>query len=800
MHNRLGLICVCAMMVVAAPAWGLEVKATLRESASVARHPGVVAMSVPFARGSLADAARLSVTVEGKLTPAQCRSLAPWDDGSVRWAQVVFLCDLPAGGEVNVVLRDDGRNAAPDTPVRVQDGADAVAVDCGPLQFSIPRKTNGLFKSVKVDGRETLTAKGRGIVLFPEQGDAVEAGPPTTVMVEEAGPLRVVVRAQGVVPGVHNDRIGYTVRLTAHAGQKRLDARVWIENAGARGYGVAPEWFWFKGLAVELGLDLGGAVTAVCEATTAPDGLRVEQRCPGARWDNFAYTITSAGKPLGKGQRTDGVVTLQSAGGQLTTAIRHFWQNYDKAIELDGTSLRLWLWPIGSQWPRPEGFGGDVGGGGDRDFIAQTRKPKLTALPGGVRKSHEFTLDFSGRAARETLAELAAPVMGLDPAYVAGTVAANALFAPAQTMSGDEEVDWKLRFWNSMAAAMVDPNNKGGLPQARSTGAEANSVWFGWMDFGDLPTPTGTHYSGQVAPRHLHQDWTWLALLQYLRTGERGYFDLGLEMARHQIEVDQDWSDRDAEPARWLGTSERGFGETHFAPMAGGGQPSVAANWISGVVLYYLLTGDPMAKDAALRNLQASQAWVRQVADKPGPSLPYPTTMRVMRNLLSTHAMTGDAKRLDEVRTLISSHLAKRYQAWGPLMFNAQDEVRSQDYNRLAEGYCLNVPTLCEAHFRTGDELLGKMIREAVKADLPHTFYLSSLCMSDLQAYAGWLDKNAAGIAAAGDNFADGFPESRKPPIFHPGQNDWSGRAAMFLHAGHALQYVLWRQRQTKPE
>jgi hypothetical protein len=801
-----------ALGIAAAPVYAVEATLTVRETAGVARPDGVVNGGVPFAQGAVTNCSVLSVSIGGKPVPAQFEPIAKWADGSVRWALMTCRAAVPAKGTTDLTVRDDGRNPAPKSPIEVVESADAVRVSTGPLRFSVSKKRFGLLDGLEVDGKARLSPEGRGLVLYaagpPKQverrdqwivkvteydpGAAIVAGPPSEVVVEQRGPMRAVIAMRGRFPGVHKDMVGYTARLTADAGGKAVNLRVWLENDGAHGYKKPSECFHFDGLAVELGLDLGGPITATCEGVSTGGAFRVRQTCGGQNWSQLAYAITSGTNRLAQGKHTDGVVALAGPQGRLTAAVRHFWQNYDKAIAVDGAKLNVWLWPTDAQWPR---LGSGVG-----RYREPPRFTKFTlnALPGGVHKGHEIGLDFSGRPAAETHAELAAPLTAVAPAYFAATEAANALFAPADAKSGDEELDWKFRAWNNMAANIVDPESPGGLVHAATKGAEPGSVWFGWMDFGDICSPYGGNYGGWVAPRNLHHDWTWVVLLQYLRTGDPAYLERGTAMARHQMEVDFNWSDRDAAPHRRLFRHDTTDSATHtrWSNEYGFALPRAEKNWLSGVALYYLLTGDPKARECALRNYEGlKEGWIEPVKAKPSPHHPLYPSLLTIRNLLALHAITGESKYLDDIQTLFEKHILEGEKEWGPHLFDPRRELRGQEHHQLANQYCYGIATLCELHHRTGDDKIDALLKAGAAKPFANTFYEAPLYLSDLYAYVGHITDKREAIEKGMDAFIDTFPESKHPPIFRPGMMAWTERPAMVLQAGHVLQWVAWQQR-----
>jgi len=782
-------LALCASM----PASALEAELTVQESAGVARKPAAVTCGVPFAQGAVKDATALSAQVGGKAVPAQFATLAKWSDGSVRWVLMDCQLEVDAGGKAKLAVRDGGAGPAPAGPVKVTDGAEEVAVSTGPLSISISKKESSLFKSLKVDGAELLAAGSRGLVLTTEDGKQTPAGAPSEVKVEAAGPMRATVCVRGVFPGVHDGRLGYTVRTTAYAGSKMLKVRVWLENNGAHGFKAKSEWFFFKGLAVELALDGAAGAEVSCEGVKATGKLRVSQTCPGGTYDKLAYRVTSDGKELAKGARTDGIVSVAGGRLRLVAAVRDFWQNYDQALEFDSGTLRFWLWPTDGQWPR-KGLGMDK-------WWEWTRRDGLTALPGGVHKGHELALDFSGRSAAETAAELSAPLAAVNPEYFASTEAANILFAPAGAKTGDEELDWKLTFRDNMAGNLLDPKSKTSLVHARTTAGR----WYGWMDFGDVVSASGGYYSGWLQNRSLHSDWAWSALLHYMRTGNPGLLGLGTEMARHLEEVDQNWSDRDAAPYRALFRGDGSQTETHtsWSDEYSMGQPMACRNWLGGLVLYYMLTGDPKARECAERNYKGMQeSYLAPLKSKPGA---WPCgddslqgTLLTVSNLMSLHALTGEDRYLADVKLLIDNWLLPVSKEKGPHMFDPGRENAGQGYQAFGQQLSYGVAALCDYCYRTKDERVAGLLKAIAEKGPPPTFYEGPLFFSDVYGYLGASSGDRKMVEKGMRCFADGFPESRTPIVYAEGCKDWTVRPPMNLRAGTILHFLCWKAQKGK--
>jgi exo-rhamnogalacturonan lyase-like protein len=842
----------CAAVVLAASTAGaLEVKLTVADGADTARKAGVITSGVPFAKGVVKDVGKLSVSAAGgstgltagKVIPAQFKQIARWDDGSARWVLVDCQADVAAGKKTELVLRDDGKNVAPAKAVSVSQSGGAVTVSTGPLQFVVDKKSFNLFKSIKVDGKELVTGSGRGLVLYTADKKQVVASAPDQVIVEHGGPLRAVVCLKGKYPGVHNGLMGYTVRITAYAGSKALKLRAWLENDGAHGYAprdkpYKPEWFFFDGMAVELGLGLGGAITAECEGVKNTDKFKVLQvieQCISVydpvAWalDDLRYMIADTGrspaqlpvprspdprarrgkkpakpkKPewlLKGGNRTDGVVTLSGANGKLTAAIRHFWQQYDKGIELDGATLKLWLWPLEGEWPRK--WVGHTSPGYANRMVHPLRKAGLYNLPGSVHKGYEMTLDFSGRNAKETSAELSSPLFAAAPAvYYASTEAAPGLFAAPDVRTEDDECNTKLDAWMRMTRSVADPKSKSSIWHARTDRKQACrrwdfGFWHGWMEFGDLAVPGSAYVS-------LHYDWPWVVMTNLMRTGDLNYLRLGTEMMRHRVDVDQQWSDR--EQPQYRGFQRAGTGYTHFhtSRFTYSG-PSVGTTWLPGVVLYYMLTGDAKSREAIDRTAAAMPAaWQRIFTSKDYYARRIPGQMQIVSRTIFTycsmHALTGEKKWLDLAEKMFNSAVVNKWKSVGPHL-HSRKQVQSQDYTRDDIKYCYSIQALCWLHHLTGNKKLFELLKAGCDTEFPENFFDAPLFLADLNAYVALKTGNKDYLDEAIEHWISAFPESKSPPVYLPANSQWSRRKAMFMRTGHLLQYAHWKWKKATGE
>jgi len=184
-----------------------------------------VTVSIPFAQGSLPNAARLSIRDGEAVLPSQKRALARWPDGSVKWLLTHIQPDLPGNRDKTLSFTVDPAASAPPAATRVVVSEDAagVRVETGSLSFLLPRDGFWPVRDVILDGMPLWSAPFTCFHMTTEGATVATTGP-VALEVEEAGPLRAVV----LVSGRHRriDGSGYMEfrgRITAYAGKPYIE-------------------------------------------------------------------------------------------------------------------------------------------------------------------------------------------------------------------------------------------------------------------------------------------------------------------------------------------------------------------------------------------------------------------------------------------------------------------------------------------------------------------------------------------------------------------------------------------------
>lgn len=163
--------------------------------------------------------------------PAQFRALHYYPSGNIQWVLVDFQTDLAANGSATqyAVAKASG----PSGSNLATDGT-AITVNTGVAQFSIRKANQNLIDSAVVNGVTLLTAgHSAGLVAADSTTTYVSNNDASsTAVIEENGPLRSVIREEGLVKSAGGTQLfGYTVRLSFYKGKSYVHSEVEIQNA-----------------------------------------------------------------------------------------------------------------------------------------------------------------------------------------------------------------------------------------------------------------------------------------------------------------------------------------------------------------------------------------------------------------------------------------------------------------------------------------------------------------------------------------------------------------------------------------
>lgn len=699
----------------------------------------------------------------------------------IKWVLVDFQADVPAGGRTTYFLVDEGPPAPGDNQVRVESSESHIIVDTGQAQFTIDRRFFNFFDSVSLKNADlgrpitVLEQMGKGgLELTDSDGKLFDSltQPPEVIEIEERGPLRTVVRVRGVfrsptgdyfAPSVHKSAeyprfdqpydksyVYYDCRMHFYAGKSFARIVMTIENNGANAR-TNPEQYYAPVQAVvfdELEAvfsrpnignfdfwteDLHEYLQAGETVSVFQDWREnLENPAKGTLEPTFAqgpyYEVDRNGAVVSMGATHSGWIHVaDSRGITLGLSILHFWQNFPKKIQVSDHELRLGLWPQEGYYPycRSEDFP-------DPKFDLYCRQagytPNLYLLDAGRHKTHEFIVSFDMNSPPLTTEMLASslrePLMALAPPSWYAETKALGLLGFKTIDHHDETIREAIDRFDRLQRALVDvdaSDNGWTIEVLRTT---PNPHWsysyqnrfFGWMHFGDLL------WSGQ-APSALHYDWCLGMTLNYMRTGLRGFFDAAQEMCRHRYDIDQYHGERTDTQSNHKWINHMAFYETdaHADPTVSSYMPSRVAGpshtWNGGLLIWYLLTGDRKAFEAAQEVGQAA-------LNRYGPEGLHDATKKwcaaeeiraetwPMLNLIHLYRVTGDPNHLQVAYNIAKNRILYREQQAGSQGYfgmgnNCDAIVTGQQYNTM---YSYALDPIIQIHYETQDDDLRELI------------------------------------------------------------------------------------------
>lgn len=607
---------------------------------------------VAWPRGRLRAGTRLAATTDrGAPCPVQSWPLAFWPDGSLKWTGHA----LPAGAAGGSYRIAPGTPLAPPVPVRAVATATGVTIEVGPLRWEIAGSGTGLVTAHAGDrlllGPVALVGELRSGA--PEGPREAFEGVVERVVIEQAGPVRAVVRVEGRHRAGARWLLPFTLRLEAFAGGRALR----IVHSVI--HDVDPAALFVSGLGIAVPVPMRGALhdrhvrfatgpdTLFAEAVRPLTGLR---RDPGPAfraaqvagratpplaemrpqvageldripaWDAFRLAQLSANGftlakrtgadmawiDAGEGHRAPGLAWLGSPQGGAAIAARWFWQRHPTELEIAGAAgetgrLTAWLWSPRAPAMDLRPYHGTMG---METYAAQNQGLDITYEdyePGwdsatGIARTSELTLwalDATPAAdALQAMARAAAepPRLMADPAQLHAAGLFGDWGLPDRSTPMRRAIEDQLDRLLDFYAGEVDRRN-----------------WYGFWNHGDV-------MHSYDADRHqwrydiggfawanseLSPDlWLWYAAM---RSRDPKAFRLAEAMTRHTSEVDV------YHLGRFAGLGTR-HGVQHWSDSSK--QPRISnANYRR---IFHYLTADERTGDL-MRALVTSQEALRTV-------------------------------------------------------------------------------------------------------------------------------------------------------------------------------------------
>lgn len=554
--------------------------------------PVGVSWGVPWPRSTLPPGQQLIVrTAAGRSVPSQSWPLAYWPDGSVKWSGLAIAADSQLKGPLTVAV---GSAVAPAAPLKVKEDEQVIEIATGRLRCRIARSGTNFIESLVVDGRE-VGRNGRLIVCREDRSEYEAkhllreedyASHITKVTVEQSGPVRAVVRVDGIHAGTDSSRtwLPFTVRLYFTAGNNSVRlVHSFVYDGDAqrdfiRGLGLAftvpfreekqnrhvrfaadEDGVWGEPVLMSPGYrkvlvknaiamnrdqlvgkripnldELGPKTKQQFETIAVWDAFKLTQLTPDSFAINKRTGSASSWLHVTDGHRARGLVFLGDVSGGLAVGVRRFWEKYPSELEIMGAStaaaeLKSWFWSPDA--PAMDLRHYDVIG--HDGTISYEDHQEGFSTPTGVANTSELTLwAMSETPKNDDLAALAKtanepPLLVCQPQYYHAASVLGVWSLPDRTTPDkaamEEQLDRARQFYEQE------------IEQRR---------WYGFWDFGDVMRTydrlrhTWMYDIGGHAWNNtelMPNAWLWY---DFLRTGRADSFRLAEAMTRNTTEVD----------------------------------------------------------------------------------------------------------------------------------------------------------------------------------------------------------------------------------------------------------------------
>jgi len=673
-----------------------------------------VSWGVPWPRGSVRKDQRFTLTASGgQALPLQTWPMAYWPDGSLKWSGLATVAGAGVPGPFRLAPGDSAVNAGPPA-VSVRQSADAVDIDTGKLQCRIARQGATFLDSMSIEGR-VVARQGRLVCTLEDRSnpDAVRLqhfeSSTKTVTIEQNGPVRAVVRIEGMHKAQAGSRewLPFTVRLYFYAGQTAVrmvhsivfdgdqekdfirglglvlsvPMREQIQNRHVRFSGEG-EGLWSEPLQPATGarrLALPGSPPPARGGIAAGDLYSKQiagQRIPNreefdqqgqflldnwAVWDSYKLVQLSADGfqiqkrtnaqscwvSAGAGKRASGLVFAGDVSGGIAVAVKNFWQSHPASLEVMHATREAADVQVWLWSPEAQAM--DL-----RHY--DTKNHTLLASYEDVQEGFS-TAHGIGRTSELTLYPSAAVPAKEETARQARMNAQPPLLVctPEHYHAVSAFGVWSLPDRSTPLKRTVEEQLESALELYKKEIEQRR--WYGFWDYGDVmhaydPARHTWRYDiGGYAwdNTELGTDlWLWYS---FLRTGRADIFRMAEAMTRHTSEVDTYHLGRFA-----------GLGSRHNVRHWGCGAKEARISQAAFRRVHYYLTTDERTGDI-MRSVVDVDYKVTEIdpmrlaSPRTGP-IPYPGRIRggpdwlaCVGNWMTEWERTGDTRYRDKIIT-----------------------------------------------------------------------------------------------------------------------------------------------------
>jgi len=601
-----------------------EVEIKVKEPVGILRDKEPVCLGIPIERGKLKDSDISSLCLyneEGELIACELTPLLNWSDGSIRWMLVDFLASCTPNKEKKFFLKKgEGKGLS---SISIKEDDEYYEINTGAALFKVSKDKLAPISCVDINDKRVC--RKSQIDLFDDE-DRRFSPVIKDSKIEYYNKLKIVLFLKGefspyykdvkVIKKDENKRhradqpIIFFARLTFWAGLSLVKFDLTIRNPRAAKHPGGlwdlgdPNSYYFKDLSVNFALDEMKEYSCLwTDHWNNPlkkedsESITIYQDSSGGEnWNSrnhvnrhneittsfCGYKVYNAQGEIKSGKRAEPVVAVCSKDKFMSISCPYFWQNFPKSMGVIENILTVRLFP--------------------------KHYADVFELQPGEQKTHSIYIDFSifDKDKEVPLAWTYNPLNVFLSSEYYERSNAFAYFTPISDVTDK-------RYLELMKACIEGPN---------SFFAKREIIdEYGWRNFGDLyadhenffyegkkTKPVISHYNNQYDPIYGF-------LLQFARFSDWRWWQLARDLATHVIDIDIYHTDEDKAAYNkglfWhtdhysdAATSTHRCYSRYTMEEKGlkdyGGGPSNEHLYSTGLLYYYLFTGDINAKDSVI--------------------------------------------------------------------------------------------------------------------------------------------------------------------------------------------------------
>ncbi len=546
-------------------------------------------LAVPFPEGEIFDLENLAVADDNGQVLSQAVSTALWKDGSVKWALINFLADLP-GNKSKVYYCKSVKEKLKFDNIKIDFKDNFITVDTGNVLVRLNKKGN-IFNLIQSENIRFEEKNIKGPVLNGKYTAVVEKW-----KVVAEGAVTAVIEGKGK----HFDKEGnslldFIIKLQFFRDKEWFKIDYKILNFEKSDYVE------IKSLNLDFcKKSINDIKTCIAKSNYTTDFIDGEKNNSIYYEIDAKHLIYEANEHFPEVFYGTFFADWNDGEGGICATLFQAYQNYPKALKADKNGIYVYIVPKGAKI----------------EFLR------------GMAKTHTLFIHLhSGKTTKEELNIRSLQFQMPDRPYI------------------DTQVYQEAKVFPDIFLDRADQIKE--FEQAFVHKIDARGKAYGILNWGDVPD---MHYTkqgrgnGELVWVNNEYDFPHTAMLMYARTGERRMLDYMLVSAGHWLDIDICRSSDD---------EYRLYGQIEHSARHVTGKIEISHEWVDGLLDYYHVTGDKFAYESAIEIGNNIKRNLKQHRYNKSGEINARETGWALRAFVSLYNETNDERWLEDANFIV---------------------------------------------------------------------------------------------------------------------------------------------------